>query len=655
MKPLFVLVLVLVALGVLFFALSNLDSGSSTGTIEPGPPKVAEDAPPAAASNALVDPGQRVEDVAEAAPAPAPDRTGIQGEGFENRLVSRVTDASGEAVPEATITLTRAGGMAMMFVNSEQDRSGDRKATTRKDGGFAFENVEPYAHYTLEVDHADYSRAIVEEVNVGVKGVFEEPTIVLTNGVALTGYIRDENGAGISEAVLHLGPMFLPTQGEPAPGSQTAQTDNLGLYKIENIAPGHRALRVEADGFGNAVVTGLSFQNTDQERDVTLEVAEMICGIVVGPGNVPIVGAEVLALSFSNKNQQCQDVTTTGEDGRFCLEKLSPGKYTIAVRAQGYKAGRGDREDTGKTDLLIEMQPQAVLRGKVIDAATGEPVASFRLTLRTTYEGEEQTSKTDIRSDVKNPDGEFELSDIPQGSYVVEAESAGYAPSFSEPFRVNQGQLVAGVVVRANKGGSISGTVVDSAGNPVRRAVVETFDNEWTGNEFDQALGDLLPSNVTRRQVRTGGDGSFKVDLLKGETYQLRIKAPDLCEHVQGGLIVKEGQDFAVGTIALIRGGSVGGIVLDPAGGPAEGATVRLNVNGRTNDIPRFYQTKTNAEGSYSFSSVFPGNYKVTASPRMGATGDGDFLSEISSTRASEQNVTVVDGQVYTIELKLGG
>lgn len=655
MKPISALALVLVAVAALVFALTRLDSGGSTGTIEPGPPKGSQELRPST-PGPITPTGPEREVAKPAEPQGQGERTGIASEGFENRLSSRVQNQSGQPVADAEVTLTRAGGMAALFGNTEQDRTADRKTTTRKDGTFSFDNVVPYAHYAIEVDHPDYSRVQVDEVNVGVKGTFEEPTIVLGSGATLAGNVRDKNGVGIAGATLVLGPMFLPTQAAPPPGSRVAESDEFGAYRIGNVAPGHMSMRVSADGFANALVTGLTFQAVEEiERDIVLEVAERICGRVVGPNNAPIPGAEILALSISNRNQQCQDITFSDQDGRFCLERLAPGRYTIGAKAPGYKAGRGDRADTGEANLVIEMEPQALVRGKVIDAATSQPLTSFRVLLRTTYEGQDQTSATEIKAEVQHPAGEFELGSVPPSptAYVIEASAPGYAPSFSEPFRVSQGQLVAGVVVRATKGGAIVGVVQDSSGKAVGGAVIETFADDWVGNEFDLALGDILPSNVTRKQVRSGGDGSFRLDLLKPDVYQVRVKAANHCEHIQTGLMVVEGRDASLGTVRLIQGGRITGLVVDQAGRPVEGVSVRMNVAGMTEEQPRFYQTKTNAEGRYNFTNVFPGNYRLFATPRQPNFSGADFFSEVSNARASEQNVKVSDGQTYTIELRL--
>ncbi len=206
------------------------------------------------------------------------------------------------------------------------------------------------------------------------------------------------------------------------------------------------------------------------ERDVTLEVAEIICGRVINSSNFPIKSAEVIALSYSTGSTQCRDFAVTDADGQFCLEHLNPGQYTIAVSAVGYRPERAQRVMTGSTGLVLQLTPQASVSGRVISKKTGEPLVTFTCVLRTAYENSEVTSPTEIRADFRNPLGEFSLTNVRPGSYVIEASSQGFAASSSSRFTVSQGQVINGITVEATKGGSITGRIVGSDGQPLNGA-----------------------------------------------------------------------------------------------------------------------------------------------------------------------------------------
>jgi hypothetical protein len=321
MKPLSVLVLVLVAVGVLFFAISKLPSKKDPGAgVGLGPNNVAAvPQAPADTDGALPGVNSSNRDKVPVEPASGPPRS-ARGAAWANQLVGNVQAPDGKSVAGARVVLTRSSPEASFFVNAEVDRSGDRNMRTGSDGRFSFENVTPYDHYAIEVYHADYSRAEVKPVRVGMQGVFEEGPIVLRQGATLKGLVKAQDGGGIAGATLYLDSMFFQAGNEPNPDRLSAVTDSFGAYEFQNVAAGHRSLLVEAEGFANALINGLNFRQQDViERDVTLDVAEMICGRVVDSGNQPVAGAEVQALSFSNSGQQCREIVETAADGTFCF------------------------------------------------------------------------------------------------------------------------------------------------------------------------------------------------------------------------------------------------------------------------------------------------------------------------------------------------
>ncbi|MDP6538406.1 MAG: carboxypeptidase-like regulatory domain-containing protein [Planctomycetota bacterium] len=660
MKPLLVLVLVGLAAGALFFAL-NITGDDGGGTALGLGPKAVEPAVeasrPGDAELRGPDAGSGRDIAAPAAVGDAPDARAVLTEGFENELVGRVQDENGSAVVGATVTLGKASLSTMVFVNDPVDRSGERHAKTGAQGGFSFTGVEPFDSYALTVKHADYSKAEVGGVRVGAEGRFEQAPIIMKGGVSLRGYVRDVTGGAIPDATLHLDSMFYALN-EAVEHDHTATTDASGYYEFSNLDGGKKALSVSAEGFGNAFINGLSFDSGKPafERDVTLEVAEMICGRVFDLTQTPIEGASVAAIAYSNSTQQCRDAAVTDANGEFCLRSLNAGKYTLAVKKPGFKAINNVRADTGSINVVIEMSPQASVSGTVLALASGEPVTNFTCVLRQTYENHPATSQTKVRRDFRSRDGSYRLNDVPPGNYVVEARARGFANSFSDPFRVDQGGVVTGVTVRMTSGGSISGVVVDGSGNPVARARITTHDNTWTDSEFDRMMGDMMPTNASKAQATTKADGSFTLENLKPETYQIRIKSGAHCELIKQDILVSEGGDTSVGNLDLIDGGTISGVVLDATGRAVAGSRVDLRVNGRTNGIPRFYQTSTNASGKYVLANVFPGSYRLNAMPpRAGRGGGGDFLLDMGDLQQNQKTVTVVDGKPLTIELKIGG
>ncbi len=656
MKPLSVLLLVLVAVGVLFFAISNLPSKKDPGTgVGVEPLANSPEAPVDAGSDAALpgaDTGGR--DAVAVAPTQAPERSsGTAGNKWDNQLVGRIENPEGKPVAGAQVVLTRSSSAASFFVNTELDRSGDRQLRTGSDGRFSFEQVEPYDHYAIEVYHEDYSSTELVPVSVGMEGVFEEGPIVLAKGATLKGFVRAQDGGGVGGAQLYLDSMFFQASEEPNPARLSVTSDSFGAFEFKNVAAGHRSLLVEAEGFAHALINGLNFRAQDVvERDVTLDVAEMICGRVVGPGNEPVAEAQVQALSFSNSGQQCREITSTDADGTFCLSSIAPGKYLVAVHADGYMPANQRQVQAGDTNVLLEMKTQATVTGKVVDAATGAAVTKFSCSLRQTFEGIAQTTPTSINGDFEDAEGNFELAGVSPGSFLVEARADGYAPGFSESFTINQGQGATGILVRLGQGGKIVGIVVDSSGVPVARAKISTKPNDWTGSEFDLVMDDMIPSNITKAEAITDSTGAFTLSNLRPETYQIRIQGPNVCELVMVNVVVPDSGEKDLGTIPMLAGGTIRGKVFDQAGRPAGNARISLRIDASGGESPRFYNAKANASGEFEFKTVYPGNYEIQAQPARSATGEEIF--DVLTAGVASRPVSAVDGRVVTVELKLG-
>ena len=150
--------------------------------------------------------------------------------------------------------------------------------------------------------------------------------------------------------------------------------------------------------------------------------------------------------------------------------------------------------------------------------------------------------------------------------------------------------------------------------------------------------------------TRCNNAGRFSIENLHPETYQIRISAPGFCEGTQQDLFVSEGKDTSTGNISLIRGGEVSGTVIDLAGRPVVSANVRLTPDGGRDDLPRNYEVRAGADGTYTIRNIFPGTYKLSASLNSESS---IFMSGLAIQGDNQQPVSVEDGQSQQFELKI--
>lgn len=656
MRPLLVLVLVLAAIGALLFAVFGIDNGSQPAVVAP---PVAE-----APANPTKTPAQLDGGVSKApdrAPSSAqPDSRSVAGGAnaiaLDNRLTGVVRNPQGAPIVGAEVILSTLNASEMFFVNDPlPDLTKEPRARTDAEGRYTFAAIQPRDRYTLILSHPEYSRKEEASIPVGETGSWEMPPITLTPGATLSGRVRNEAGDFVQGAQLHLEGFNYQGLGIVAPDRITVTSDAEGAYRFKNVPSGPRYLQATAPGYATMTVSTLTFDKEEAVvRDLTLKIAEGICGRVVGPGNVGVPNALVIAIGVSSLNQTGRAQTTTNDNGDFCLDTLAGGDYNLIANAKGWRmvtrGGAGNRVSTNTSNHVIEMAPEATVSGRVTELGTGKPVTAFTVRMRVHYgPGTPSAPYSEETFPQQHPDGEFSIPGVPQGDFVVEAWAPGLAPGFSRNFTVEAGQSVSGIQVQLGRGGSLSGRVVDSDGKPVARAKVSTHDNDWSDDAFTKAIGITYPTNATGAETRTGADGRFTITGLTPEVYQINVLASGYTGFMRRDLRVTEGVDTPVGDIKLGRGGAVRGTLYDASGKPLVGGTVELRI--ADGDVPRQYSTRTSSDGKFQISNVTPGSYILTAM-RPGGSEANPF-AQAGDARNSETRVNVDEGGTTTQDLHL--
>jgi protocatechuate 3,4-dioxygenase beta subunit len=658
MRPHLVLILILVlaAIGALLFAVFGIDSGGKP--VEVSPTAVEAPAHPTNAPVQL-DGGVAKSPDREVSTPRADPRSVAGGQtaiALDNRLTGLVRNPQGGPVVGAEVILSTLNASEMFFVNDPQpDPSTEPHARTDNDGRYTFAAIQPRGRYTLIFTHPDYARQEVGTAAIGETGSSEMPPVTLAPGATLSGHVRNEAGDFIQGATLHLEGFSYQGLGIAAPDRVSVTTEADGTYQFKNVAAGQRYLLASAPGYATVRVQNLSFQKEEVVvRDVTLKIAEGICGRVVGPGNVGVPNAVVIAIGTSNVNSTGHAQTTTNENGEFCLDALLSGDYNLIANASGWRmlprGAGGNRVSTNTSNHVIEMLKEATVTGRVTESGSGKPITAFTVRMRIYYGPGTPSAPYNEETYVQsNPDGEFTVPGVPAGDFVVEAFAPGYAPGFSSNFTVESGRSVSGIAVQLGQGGSLSGRVVDASGKPVGRAKVTTHDNEWSDDAFTQAIGITYPTNATSAEVRTGDDGRFTITGLAPDAYQITVLATGYTGFMRRDLRVTEGVDTAVGDVKLGRGGVVRGTLYDASGKPLVGGNVELRA--ADGDVPRQYSALTSSDGKFQISNVTPGSYLLTAM-RPGGSQANPF-SQAGDARNSERRINVDEGGTTTQDLNL--
>jgi uncharacterized GH25 family protein len=191
--------------------------------------------------------------------------------------------------------------------------------------------------------------------------------------------------------------VVMDTQGQPIAGAEInnhgmssdevrqAKTDARGEFLLDNVYRGSigHELVVRAKGFAPRRV---SFKPGTAAHPapltMELEPGHRIKGRVVNEAGKPIPGVHVyFAHGHRGAGMDFGGSTTTDGQGRFQFDSLPPSTPFTFV-ADGYSEG-SDQELPldGADEVVVTLKSQGVIKGRVVDAATGRPITRFNVSI----------------------------------------------------------------------------------------------------------------------------------------------------------------------------------------------------------------------------------------------------------------------------------
>jgi len=307
--------------------------------------------------------------------------------------------------------------------------------------------------------------------------------------------------------------------------------------------------------------------------------------VTVEGTNAPIASARVMLLPTAMPTGPFGPPPqgTTDRDGRFAFDRVAPGEYHLQVQKSGYapvsdtNLGRTVRVAAGQAvDVELHLQKGAAISGRVLDA-NGEPVAEVRIMAmrrppeRAAAAGAPRLIPAFGGSQQTNDLGEFRLSGLPPGEYLIAAMPMGFAAfgapgmplpaatarasrpqttttatyypgtideAAALPVAVTAGAEVGNIVFTMQSAPAyrVSGVVVDENGSPVAGAMVMLMSDPRAGMMMGPA-----------GSARSEAGGRFVIDGVVSGSYRATASTPI----VTGGMPVTGG----------VVGGVVGGLV----------------------------------------------------------------------------------------------
>jgi hypothetical protein len=385
-------------------------------------------------------------------------------------------------------------------------------------------------------------------------------------------------------------------------------------------------------------------------QDNTAVVTGSVVNSATGAG---IDGATVTLAVRSKNNDRIEGSSyhgVTDAAGSFRISGVKPGEYSPLAQKPGFILplffGRFIHIDQDPPPLRLELIPPARLRGRVI-GTDGKPAAKVQVAIGNQYAN---TTTTDA-------EGAFVFDNLDPGSYGVLARAnhvrtyypAAVDPALAEPIIVRAGEDQSGYEIRlqpAPRTYRVRGLVLDAAGKPVPRTVVEPLPAsgiDATGGLL-AAMPGMTTFSISSRPAGvapenedpavTGPDGVFEFPALPERYWIFRVESEDLVHAVAAVDVRQDIDDLKVRLESPVN---LTGTIALSDGSPLTDASVMVRLNA-LDGTPG--AGAPSDKGALEFKNVTPGRFRIHAQ----ALGAGRYYVAsvmVGTTDATNQPVSL--------------
>lgn len=376
----------------------------------------------------------------------------------------------------------------------------------------------------------------------------------------------------------------------------SSDTDNSGRFEIAGLLLGWAVVSAEHES-GRAVERlHIDARQPHHEIALILSAGESLAGVVVEGDGGGIGGARVIPLEHDGqkqfKYQSEAGAVLADETGRFHVDGLRPGEWTLHVSADGFGPAIAGPFPTGIDNARILLGTGADLDCHVQLLADNSPVEG--VTVRLAYE-DRPIYPMEVAS---GQDGVARFPALGKGEYRAEVRHSRYALAGEAPLvAIDPARKPEPLIIVVAEGGRVRGHVRDGDSGDGIASVV---------------IGAYREAGVSYYADPTRDDGAYEVLGLPPGTYEISIqdRVPGYPQEPPGpaGRRLTVGAEGALDGVdfELTRGAILAGTVRDTEGRPAGGVTVLArNVEGRQN----LADYHTGEDGHFEFGAYGAGEW----------------------------------------------
>ncbi|MET0535011.1 MAG: carboxypeptidase-like regulatory domain-containing protein [Steroidobacter sp.] len=234
-----------------------------------------------------------------------------------------------------------------------------------------------------------------------------------------------------------------------------------------------------------------------------------------------------------------------------------------------------------------------MLRGRVIDAGTRQPVREFELEFFGSRDARAVNEIPGARK-FNTKDGRFEWPDLPTRHWMLKASARGYQRFELDDLWIQEGVATAEIILPLRRGQALRGRVYDEKSGAGIAAAVITFRESNVGR---------YEGNFRERvRAETGKNGSFAFDGVPKGSIVLSVSASKYMAREIDVLVSEQTSPLQ---IALSAGGAITGYLTRADGRTPVVGHISVTTGGSSSSKP------TSDAGEFSFERLPPGNYKV--------------------------------------------
>ena len=479
-----------------------------------------------------------------AAPKP-PNSAPLMPRGEAGDDVSFVADADrvgsllleGEVIDEHE----RPVANAEVTINTNPTRT----VRTEQDGAFHVDSLVGRAYTLVARSDLGFAGPIIARLTSK-----SEPVILkLRPAAAIEVHVTSHDDRPIAGAVVEARTL----------AAVTATTDHDGNARLTGLGPGPCTLAASANGYAKTfqevrVPSAATDVAVVARVQLRLRQGASATGRVVSPDGVPVAGARVRFSSlsdFTSRADPLRDAAVTDATGRFRFDAIAAGTYRFLATHERHAPGSSSPMKLDganpREGIEIRLQPAATIADDVV-SKHGDPVSLVTLRITARASGSSYEAPRQAYSDEH---GHFEITGLPrQRLQLVALHESGASRVIDVDMTGLESKRDLKIALDVD--GAISGTVVDTTGEPVAGATV------WANRKV--GTGDMRFLNQLRgfSQEITDGGGHFRIGGLSPGDYL--VYASHGVGAKKGDMRLRQGTPAKIGDSAVT-------ITLDEDGG----------------------------------------------------------------------------------------